>query len=123
MVSWNFRTSDRIPDWLNLILAVCLFVSPWVLGFAGEQTPSWDAWVCAVVIGVFSIAALVSFAEWEEWVNLVVGVWLVISPWVLGFSTLAAATWTAAVIGISVVAIAAWEIWTAHHPSMPRAAT
>jgi hypothetical protein len=23
-------------DWMNLVLAVALFVSPWVMGFAGE---------------------------------------------------------------------------------------
>ena len=123
MVSWRDQRIERVPDWLNLILAICLFLSPWVLGFAGEQVPAWDAWACAVVIGVFAIAALVSFAEWEEWASVAVGLWLVISPWVLGFSTLTAATWAVVVIGILVAVIAAWEIWLARRPPMRPAAT
>jgi hypothetical protein len=34
---------------------------------------------------VLSIAALAAFAVWEEWLNLVAGLWLVVSPWILGF--------------------------------------
>ena len=123
MVSWRDQRIERLPDWLNLILAVCLFFSPWVLGYTGERVSAWDAWICAVVIGVVSIAALVNFAEWEEWVSVAVGVWLVISPWVLGFTNLATATWAMVVIGILVAAIAAWEIWSARHPPMRPAAT
>ena len=25
-------------------------------------------------------------AEWEEWINLLLGVWVLVSPWVLSFS-------------------------------------
>ena len=32
-----------------------------------------------------SVASLVAFAKWEEWSVLVLGLWLAISPWVLGF--------------------------------------
>ena len=30
-------------------------------------------------------AALAAFAVWEEWLNLIAGLALMISPWVLGF--------------------------------------
>src|SRR5690349_18050466 len=105
MVSWRNQRVERVPEWLNLILAVCLFLSPWVLGFSGEQVAAWDAWVCAVIIGALSVAALTSYAAWEEWASIAVGAWLVISPWVLGFSTLPAAIGTVLVIGILVAAI------------------
>ena len=32
-------------DGMNLALAVALFVSPWVMGFAGEFMAAWNAWV------------------------------------------------------------------------------
>jgi hypothetical protein len=114
----NFREKkvEHFQDWLNLALSVLLFISPWVLGFAGEQQPAWNAWACAIIIAVFSVAALVNFAEWEEWVNLVVGLWLVISPWILQFSAVTSAMWTAVIIGVIVAVLAAWEIWSARHP-------
>jgi hypothetical protein len=34
---------------------------------------------------VVSLAALLAFAEWEVWVVLLAGLWMVLSPFVLGF--------------------------------------
>jgi hypothetical protein len=34
-----------------------------------------NAWVSGIVIGAVAIAALTKFAEWEEWINLLLGVW------------------------------------------------
>jgi hypothetical protein len=36
------------------------------------------AMIAGLVIEVIAIAALVSFAQWEEWVNLILGLWVVI---------------------------------------------
>jgi hypothetical protein len=34
---------------------------------------AWTAWISAIVIAIFSLAATIHFAEWEEWVALVGG--------------------------------------------------
>lgn len=107
--------AERIPDWLNLILAVLLFISPWVFGFTGETAAAWTAWVMAVVIAVFAVAALVRFAEWEEWVSLLLGIATIIAPWVVGFTAVALALWTHVVLGALVALIAAWELWQVRH--------
>jgi hypothetical protein len=96
-------------DWINLLLAVALLVSPWIVGFAEGAAMS-NAVVGGIVIGAIAIAALVSFAQWEEWVNLLLGLWLLISPWVLGFTGNAGARWTHVVIGLAVAALAAVEL-------------
>jgi len=107
---------DRRPqDWVNLILAVLLFISPWVVGFTGETTPAWNAWIVAVVLGVLTIAALSAFAEWEEWVNGVLGVWLIVAPWVLGFAASVNAMWTHVVLGVLTVAMSGWALWDWRH--------
>ena len=79
------QTSQRASGWnvqdvLNLIAAVLLFISPWALRYSGDMMAARTAWISAIVIGVFSIAALSQFAEWEEWVTLVLGVWLIAAP-------------------------------------------
>lgn len=98
-------------DWMNLILAVALFLSPWVMGFAGEFMPAWNAWILGVVIGALALATLTAFSEWEEWVNMVLGIWLVLAPWLLDFATNANAMWTHVVVGLLVAAISAWALW------------
>lgn len=107
---------DRKPqDWINLVLAVCLFISPWVLGFVGTTAAAWNAWLVAIILGALAIAALSVFAEWEEWINLVAGLWLIVSPWLLGFAANMNAMWTHVVIGILAAAVSAWAIWGHRH--------
>lgn len=31
-MAYNLMEGRRAQDWCNLVLAVCLFVSPWVIG-------------------------------------------------------------------------------------------
>jgi hypothetical protein len=51
------------------------------------------------------------------WLHGVYGVWLFGAPWLLGFSGLAAASWNAWLVGVSIVAIAWWMI--AERASVP----
>jgi hypothetical protein len=112
---------ERFQDWINLILGALLFISPWLLGFADQTMAAWNAWIAGAVVVALSIAALVRFAEWEEWVNIVVGLWILISPWVLGFAGINTARWTCVILGIVIAAMAAWEAWTTRHPTQAAA--
>lgn len=112
MYEW---TNAKLCDVGNLILGVILLASPWLFTFAaGFQTQ--NALVTGIVIIVLSIAALTAFAVWEEWLNLIVGLWLIASPWVLGFPR-ASAMLVDVVIGIIVVVLAAIELWYSWQPS------
>jgi hypothetical protein len=101
--------NERVCDVLNLILGAFLFFSPWIFGFA-SGAPTQNAMISGIVIVILSIAALAAFATWEEWLNLIVGLWLIVSPWVLGFAGTTAAQVTIAV-GVLVAVIAAVELW------------
>ena len=59
------------------------------------------------------------FRSWEEWINVVLGAWLVASPWVLG-ATLVATT-NLVIVGVLVLALAVYEIWDEGR-HLPRAA-
>jgi len=107
--------TKHMQDWANLALAVLLFISPWVLGFSTERTPSLNAWISAIVIGALALGAIGAFREWEEWVSLLAGIWVVASPWVLGFAAITFAMWVHVAIGLLVAAAAAWEIWEVRH--------
>ena len=65
-------------------------------------------------------AALAAFAQWEEWLNLLLGLWVLVSPWVLGFQGTTAAT-VHILVGILVAALAAIEMWLMQQtPQAPR---
>lgn len=114
-MSWSSR--KHIQDWVSLVCAALLFVSPWALRFAGDMMAARTAWVSAVVIAVLAIAAIVRFAEWEEWVTLLIGLWLIMAPWVVGFAVLTAAMATFVVLGIVVALSSISELWAIRHPS------
>jgi hypothetical protein len=79
--SASLRGGEKnVQDWINLICGVLLFVSPWALGFAGDLMAARTAWVGGAIIFVMSVAALVQFVEWEEWVALIVGALVIIAP-------------------------------------------
>jgi hypothetical protein len=71
--------------------------------------PAQNAVIAGLVIAGLSIAALAAFAQWEEWLNLLLGLWVLVSPWALGFQGTTAA-WVHIVVGIHVAALAAIEM-------------
>ena len=82
MIKWQER--ETAPDVYNLFLAVVLFVSPWLFRLTNEPGKV-DLWVTGPVIGIASLAAVIAYRDWEEWLNVLMGVWLIVSPWLLGF--------------------------------------
>ena len=78
---------------------------------AGPTAAAWNAWIVGVVVAVLAIWAIAVFAEWQDWLNGILGVWLIIAPWVLGFGGLAAAAWNHVIVGLLVLVLAAWELW------------
>lgn len=105
---------EAIADVINLVLAAWLFLSPWIFGIVSEPMASWNAWLSGLVIGAVAIAALAKFAEWEEWLNLVLGLWVLVSPWVLGFTTLTTARWVHVIVGLIVAVVAGLKLWLMH---------
>jgi uncharacterized membrane protein len=111
-LSSNNRTAF---DVVNIVAGLGLLVSPWLFGFATETYAAWNAWIVGAAITVFAAAALYAFNEVEEWGNLVLGLWTLIAPWVLGFSAVTTALWVHVVAGIVVAVLAAGNIWFTHN--------
>ena len=98
----------KLCDVVNLFLGTILFFSPWLFGLSAGA-PRQIASIIGLFIAVLSIAALAAFAVWEEWLNLIVGLWLIVAPWLLGFEDSTAVV-VDVTIGIVVVVLATFEI-------------
>jgi hypothetical protein len=97
-------------DWITLALGVWLFASPWVLGYAGQPAPAWNSWVLGVIVAIVAAVALIQFAEWEEWVNVILGAWVLVSPWIMGFAQNGPAPlWNHVVVGLLVGGLSLWD--------------
>jgi hypothetical protein len=76
---------ETVPDVYNLFLAAVLFISPWIFKLTNSEGKL-DLWVTSAIIGIVSLAAIIAYRDWEEWINVLMGVWLIASPWLVGFT-------------------------------------
>jgi hypothetical protein len=107
----NWRTQTNL---LNAMFGALLFVSPWLLGFSGEAA-GWNAWIGGAVLVVISMTAVTHFSEWEEWIDLAVGAWILASPWTLSFPADSSQVKIHVLAGGIVTILAAVELWKEHH--------
>jgi hypothetical protein len=103
---------EAVLDVYQLALAAVLFASPWLFAFAQSEA-TMDARISGVLVAAVSVIALLMFREWEEWINVVLGAWVIASPWILGFAHTTAAHVMIA-IGIVIVYLALLEVWLTH---------
>lgn len=106
------ENKQRWQDWLNLLLGLWLFVAPFVGVGAMTGAAAWDGYIFGALIVLLSGAALRQPQAWEEWTNLVIGLWVIAAPFVLGFTAEAAATWNHIIVGVVVGADALWAALT-----------
>lgn len=99
-------------DPVNLVLGLWMIISPWVLGYQTQAAAQSNAIIVGVPIAILAAIEFVNVAAWEEWLNFLLGIWLVISPWAVGFSGVAAATSNAVIIGVVVAVLAIWALGT-----------
>jgi hypothetical protein len=78
-------TREAVLDVYISILGAMLLLSPWVMALARGPARE-DVWVSGAIIVMLSAEAILLFTEWEEWIVLACGAWLVASPW-LALST------------------------------------
>jgi SPW repeat len=107
------RRPEAVLDLYNLLLGALLFFSPWLFAFAHGAAGA-DAWLGGAVIAAVSLAALMIFAEWEEWIALAAGLWMIVSPFVLGF-THTMAMHVIIGIGSVVTFLAVLDLWLIHY--------
>jgi SPW repeat len=105
-------TLKRWQDWVNVILGAWMIVSPWILGFAAnDNIAAQSAWTLGAAIVVFAGIAVYMHKAWEEAVNIILGLCLLASPWLLGFVDQLTPTSNAAIVGLLVTAFALWSMF------------
>ena len=116
------RLAESAVDVVNLGLGMFLFVSPWLFGLTPglARNTSWIAGATIALVAVLSIVDLFEFASdpgWfqqAEWINLVVGLWVAVCPWIIGFHQDTIAMDVHFAVGLAIAAIAAVELWLLH---------
>jgi ABC-type Fe3+-siderophore transport system permease subunit len=102
------RTANTV-SWLIAVAGVWEVIAPFVLGYSDNQTALWNAIIVGVVLVILGAgAALTTEPNTERGLNgvsAVAGVWLVLAPFILGYSVIQAALWNAIIVGIIVIVL------------------
>jgi hypothetical protein len=104
-----FSFPRQWEDWASWLLGIWLLLSPWILLFEPDAPALRNAVVVAILVLAVEVVELSIFRTWEEWLNVLLGAWLIVSPWVLGVSS-KIATANFVVVGALVLALALYEI-------------
>lgn len=97
--------SKGSSSWLNILLAIWVIISPFVLAFSSPRA-MWSNVATGIVVGILAIIRLsVRNQPGWSWINVILGIWLILSPFVLGVVS-GATLWNNVIIGIIVAAIA-----------------
>jgi O-antigen/teichoic acid export membrane protein len=89
---------------------IAVVFSPWVIG-PNDRHVVLNALIVGLLIYSVSSLELAVLQRWQEWVNLALGIWLLVSPWVFAYDGLDSLAVTHYVLGALVAALAAFELW------------
>ena len=109
MAQRAFSFPKQWEDWTSWGLGIWLVLSPWAFFFDQETRAMENAVVVGALILIAEVVELSIFRDWEEWINVGLGGWLVVSPWVLGVAS-RAAIWNFVIVGALVMALAIYEL-------------
>ena len=103
------REQVRTVGGLNILAGVWLIMSPYVLGFAGTEAAT-NAIIVGIIVGFLALinASSPGSFVWSNWINSILGLWMIISPFVLGFAN-GAIVMNSIILGIVVIALSAWS--------------
>ena len=102
------RPHERVLDGYNFLLAAFLASTPWLFAYSQETTRI-DMWITGGAMATIALLAIAAYAVWYEWANIALGIWLIASPWVIGF-THTRAMHFAIGIGLAVVYMAGIQL-------------
>lgn len=93
-------------SWINIVLGIWVIISPFIVQFTRFPAAMWNNVIVGIVIAVLAIirTSVPRQTGWS-WVNVILGIWMIISPFALGAMT-TAVLWNNIILGIVIALIA-----------------
>jgi hypothetical protein len=99
-------------DVFRAAVAGYLVLSPFMFRFAGGVA-TWSAILTGVLLLVASLAKGI-LRDWQDWACVILGLWAMVAPWLLGFSDQPNAAGMHVCAGLVAIVASGIQIWTAY---------
>jgi hypothetical protein len=104
-------THRRWEDWCSMGLGAAILMSPVAARIMDWPFGTLNAVIVGLLVMLLAWQELILLEAWEESLELVLGLWLVASPWIFGYSDQEVATSAHVTLGGAVAVLAAIEFW------------
>ena len=115
----QINTTARGIGIANLVLGLWLIISPFLFGY--ESGAIANSVILGVIVAILAVIHLTAPNQsWTSWLNGVAGLWLIVAPFMLGFTS-AAVLWNQIIVGVLVAGLGFWngtmtaQVHTTHH--------
>ncbi len=111
----------RAASTLNIIAGIWLIISAFFLHFSTVRGAMANDLIIGIVVLILAaVRVWTAAAPGLSWVNFVLGIWLIISPYVLAFTTMRSFVTNNIIVGIIVACLAAWSAMSRYNPAIPQ---
>jgi SPW repeat len=104
-------THRHWEDWFSVGAGVLIMISPWVAGGTNSDTVVTNAFMIGLGVVAVAILELTELDRWEEWLEMLLGLWLIAAPWILGYSDISSLTAMHVALGVFVALLACLTLW------------
>ncbi|MBX2997624.1 MAG: SPW repeat protein [Caldilineaceae bacterium] len=96
-------------NWIMAVVGIWVAIAPFLLRYGHIATARWNDLIVGLTIFVLAIAsALTSYENGIRtmgWVTTMAGLWLLLAPFILGYSVVVIALWTDIIAGAVILAL------------------
>jgi hypothetical protein len=120
----DYAAQARSASGMNILLGVWLIFSPWTFDYSGSPAVLNSVFV-GILIAIFAAIRLASLRNTASLsgVNLLLALWIIASPWLLGYAANVGAVRDNVILGVVVATLAVWSggatIAERRHPRAP----
>ena len=103
----TFQETTGGASWVNVLFGIWVMISPFIVQFARLPAAMWNNVIVGIVIALLALirTSLPRQSGWS-WANVILGIWMIISPFALGVMT-TAILWNNVILGIAIGLVAA----------------
>lgn len=95
----------RLAGGLSIAIGAIYFAAPFLFGFLDVSTALWNHMIAGVLL--ILIAGLATRHPVQRgtlgWLSAALGIWIIVSPFVLGHAWISASVWLSAILGVYTV--------------------
>jgi hypothetical protein len=111
----NAINQAKTASGINILAGLWLIIAPFLLGYSDLIEPTWNdilVGVAVVIVAGVKMSKPLSAAG-ISWVNVILGVWLIVAPFVLAYEA-QNARWNDVVLGCIIAIFGIWSAVAAH---------